>query len=84
LGVTGNLRRHIFVVGMAGGNAAGDHFHPCFAVFDQSAFEGETEGIAASENILLALFLEIILERVPGEFEGVFKGLNETLPLKLI
>ena len=72
------------VVGMAGEIAVLNHQHPRLTVLNQFKAEGFSQGVAGSKQAFLALTSQQITKRVPGQFKGVFKGLDQTLLLPLI
>ena len=69
---------------MAGEIAVLNHQHPRLTVLNQFKAEGFSQGVAGAEQAFIALTSQQITERVPGQFEGLLKGLDQTLLLPLI
>lgn len=79
-----NLLGNFFVIGAAGKSAAADHVHPCFAVFNQTAFEGQPKRVAAAMNLGFSLRFQVVFQCVPRQFVGIFKRLDQALFLQFI
>lgn len=60
-----------------------DHGHPGLPFADEAIQKGQSSGVPGSDDALNPLELQVVLEQIPGQFEGEFDTLDQALLFQL-
>lgn len=80
----GDFFGDLFVIGVRGQVAAFNHIHPDMTLFDEPELERLVRGVFGAINFGVSPVFQEIAQRFPGQFVGVFKGLNQSLLFQVV
>src|SRR5687767_6536122 len=78
-----HLLRNLRIVSVRGLVAIINHFHPGFAILNQIGLEGSPSRALRADDVRDALFLQVVIQDVPGQFVRELEALDQPLPLKV-